>query len=371
MRLGRISAALLAWIGLTRSASARAGVLVNIQALRGIAAMLVVCVHMAPLFVMLGLPKFGAEGVSLFFVLSGYIMVETTSGRQVSPASFLKNRVSRIVPLYWAITLAVIALGLVAPHLLTGTNVTLLTTLKSLLFVPYRRLDGSMEPILFVGWTLNYEMAFYALFALSLCLDGVMLRAVAVLAVLVAAVVAGLVLRGGDLWRFYTNQIILQFGAGVVIALFRRDIARWVGGIPAILAGGACLALILALSFNSVLVPASISRSIAGAESAIIVGLALGLEDGGHKMTWPALLLIGDASYSIYLVHPFLTEAVLLGSHHVHLGMPGIVGAVIVAFASVLLVGGMLHASVEVRASRWARRVLGTARLGPDVKSMA
>jgi exopolysaccharide production protein ExoZ len=77
----------------------------NVQALRAIAAILVVFVHLDKLLAGIGASTFGAGGVDIFFVISGFIMVYTTMGRQPSPLSFMANRIARIVPIYWAITL--------------------------------------------------------------------------------------------------------------------------------------------------------------------------------------------------------------------------------------------------------------------------
>lgn len=46
-------------------------------------------------------------GVDIFFVISGFVMVSSTSGRSVSPGRFLTQRIQRIVPLYWIATLVV------------------------------------------------------------------------------------------------------------------------------------------------------------------------------------------------------------------------------------------------------------------------
>ena len=83
-----------------------------IQYLRGIAAILVVWFHatiqvdgVSTYFS----SSFGASGVDLFFVISGFIMVVTTAGKDVTPQRFFVLRIIRVVPLYWLATLAGIA----------------------------------------------------------------------------------------------------------------------------------------------------------------------------------------------------------------------------------------------------------------------
>src|SRR5438309_11551486 len=80
-----------------------------IQYLRGFVAMMVVWHHSVEL---LGNGRgFGASGVDLFFVISGFIMMVSTD-RGVSPGTFLQNRIIRVVPLYWCATLLIVALSL-------------------------------------------------------------------------------------------------------------------------------------------------------------------------------------------------------------------------------------------------------------------
>jgi exopolysaccharide production protein ExoZ len=115
----------------------------------------------------LGFDTFGGGGVDIFFVISGFIMVYTTQSHHVGPFSFFVNRVVRIVPIYWLLTLAVFTLAVIAPHLLGATRAAPSELLKSLLFIPFAKSNGAVQPILFLGWTLNYEMFFYMLFALG------------------------------------------------------------------------------------------------------------------------------------------------------------------------------------------------------------
>ena len=135
----------------------------SIQILRAAAALAVVLFHLTfPLDVSFGvLPAdaftVGANGVDVFFVLSGFIMALTTAREdQRSPVQFVWKRVIRILPLYWVLTLAVFGIGMVAPHLLNSGAATWEELAKSLAFIPYERaVDGRMAPVLFLGWTLN------------------------------------------------------------------------------------------------------------------------------------------------------------------------------------------------------------------------
>jgi exopolysaccharide production protein ExoZ len=101
--------------------------LFNVQALRAVAVLLVVLVHLEVLSRIAGLPQgvtvFGNSGVDLFFVISGLIMVVTTAQRGQTSQEFLRNRITRIVPLSWLVTLGVTAIAIVAPALFQATAV--------------------------------------------------------------------------------------------------------------------------------------------------------------------------------------------------------------------------------------------------------
>ena len=109
----------------------------NIQALRALAAVMVVFVHLKILLDTIGLPLFGGAGVDLFFVISGFVMVHTTQKRPPSPSEFIRNRIARVVPVYWFMTLGVYGLALSAPRLLGATSGNVAELCKSLLFIPF------------------------------------------------------------------------------------------------------------------------------------------------------------------------------------------------------------------------------------------
>ena len=144
--------------------------LVNIQALRGLAALMVVITHLPTMetkhagdallsqSVMLGI-----SGVDLFFVISGFIMVYVTWQSQNSlrnAGEFLFARATRIYPIYWIVALALLAVGLVKPGLFSF-DPEQTSIVKSLALWPQ---DGF--PMLKVAWTLIHEMYFYLVFAL-------------------------------------------------------------------------------------------------------------------------------------------------------------------------------------------------------------
>src|ERR1019366_7660876 len=100
----------------------------------------------------------GQQGVDVFFVISGFIMMQV-SRRETRPLAFLRARAIRIIPLYWLVTLAWAML-----HHATSWRDLLL----SLAFVPHLAPAGQESPVLMQGWTLVYDVSFYACFGAAL-----------------------------------------------------------------------------------------------------------------------------------------------------------------------------------------------------------
>ncbi|MBA4334995.1 MAG: hypothetical protein C0420_08825, partial [Methylobacterium sp.] len=104
-----------------------------IQVLRALAAFMVAVHHVQPdaavLARLAGQPFAGSDllpwmaGVDIFFVVSGFIMVHASASlfdRPGAPALFLKRRLVRIVPLYWAATTLFLLIGLALPATLNS-----------------------------------------------------------------------------------------------------------------------------------------------------------------------------------------------------------------------------------------------------------
>src|ERR1051325_7145567 len=171
----------------------------SVQYLRGIAAVAVVYFHtkliMAGFSWPLGRP-FGAGGVDLFFVISGFIMMVTTSAKSQSPWGFFLKRIIRVVPLYWGATLAAVALFLLVPAAFQKQTMSLSHVLLSLLFIPHH-VGGEIgaAPFFKIGWTLNFEMFFYLVFGLTLLLRSAWQRLLAIAMLFTSLTIAGAVIH--------------------------------------------------------------------------------------------------------------------------------------------------------------------------------
>lgn len=289
-----------------------AGEVRSIQFLRGLAAMGVLVFHAADRAG--GAFGVGASGVDVFFVISGFIMWVVTCRRPPDPGAFLARRAERIIPLYWLVTLATAAVALLAPGAFPAMRPTWAHIVQSLLFVPHQDSTGLIAPLIVPGWTLNYEIFFYLIFAAGL-LAPARLRVWLVTAALVALVV---IRPLGDarnaLWATYTDPILLEFAGGLWLGwcwstdrLPRRAvaIALMVLGLGVLAAG--------AISGVDV----SKARLLFwGLPALALVTGAVSWEQRGPTPRWRALEALGNGSYSIYLVHGLAISAALRLLHH-------------------------------------------------------
>ncbi len=319
----------------------------GIQALRIIAACLVVVTH-STYYAFERLDKHfpvwerGTRGVDIFFVISGFVMIyasqklfSTSDGWKV----FAEHRIVRIVPLYWLVTTFKVVILLATAGLALHTALSPRTAICSYLFLPTKDLDGKLEPLVGVGWTLNFEMLFYFFFALALFLRANVFKFVGVVLVLLS--IGGYFRQPS--WpaaAFYLNSIVLEFYFGMLIA--KACINNMY--IPKKLAY-----LLLALGFFLLLLPpfdwnVLPKFLVSGVPAAMIVWSTASLEGLGNAI--PAFILyLGDASYSIYLIHPFVSPLPPAVLSRVHFHHPVI--SVICSVALGIGAGCILHQLVE------------------------
>ena len=290
---------------------------ISIQYLRGFAAMLVLASH-ALLYPLvehhLGFGRLGWLGVILFFVISGFIMVAVTGEGRFSAPDFLRRRFIRIVPMYWGATLLAALLALLAPSLFKTTVYDTGQLVLSLLFVPFHNpVSGGIHPLYKLGWTLNYEVFFYVCFAL-LAFLGAGARVVWLTVAFTALALIGLLFQPEPAAaRFYTSFMPLAFCAGAWLGL--ATIRGRIAGLSRlILCGVVAFGVIGLVGGFAGARPGLVEYGVAFiglvAFASAIVLLAVRLE---AVMTHVSLLeLIGDASYSIYLVHIY-EVAILAG----------------------------------------------------------
>jgi exopolysaccharide production protein ExoZ len=245
----------------------------------------------------------GAAGVDVFFVISGFIMWTVSARRATGPGDFLLRRAGRIVPLYWTVTLLVVGLDLLRPSLFPNMRLDAPHVVHSLLFLPYGDRTGVVAPVIVPGWTLNYEVFFYIVFAFTLLLPAGR-RARALTAVMGGLCLLGLLLphRRWAAVDTYCDPLVLEFVAGAWLA--KAAAAGRLGGTIAAWAAIAAGLLILAVvAVTGADVSIWVRLPYWGLPAVLIVWGALSLEGASRVPVFAPLKLLGDASYSIYLAH--------------------------------------------------------------------
>lgn len=315
--------------------------LVSLQYLRALASLMVVVFHLGAPLQRLGLsapwPQSGAAGVDIFFVLSGFLMLVTTRNPATRPGGFYLKRIVRIVPLYWIVTSATLLLLLAAPQLVKSGQADGWHILASYLFLPATHpVLGTLEPLVVPGWTLNYEMFFYLLWGAALLLPaGSRVGAVAMLIAAMAGL--GLALpHQGTFLTFYTSPIMLEFVFGLGLGLWYLNGAAPARGWGYVLIAAGLLSLLAQGG-----VPGADRVIRWGIPAAVVVAGALVLERGRPVPACGPLVLLGDASYALYLVHGMILSAV--GQVFARLAPAGSV-TIYVAFGATAVVAALIGA---------------------------
>jgi exopolysaccharide production protein ExoZ len=341
-------------------------VIYNLQSLRALAAFVVIFVHMDLFAAPLGLPRqmlaFGNSGVDIFFVLSGFLMVHTSQLKPPGAVEFAVHRIVRVVPLYWIVTFAVFGVALFAPALLGATRANWDELAKSLAFIPFRKSNSLIMPVLFVGWTLNYEMAFYLIFALMLGLTKARIRLTALLSIALIAllVLVGVIWRPATLeLRFYTNQLMLEFAFGMAVALwFGRERAT-----APMVAFPLLVVALLALFAGAVWLEGWPRAIVSGLPATIVLICAISLDRSGWHLRNRGIALLGNASFALYLTHAFSLQGI---GKLVPPNAPIWLVLALLAFAVALAhaVAIAIHIGIEKPMTRQLRNWLGSSAAG-------
>lgn len=268
----------------------------GIQALRGLAASMVVVCHTAGNYQHhYGGWRWenGRSGVDIFFIISGFVMaVSALSKPNLTAGQFLRQRIVRIVPLYWIMT-SIMLIKMHIPMLSPAGHAEASASyvIYSLLFIPYRNSIGEIVPVVGQGWTLCYEMFFYLLLSIALLLKKRDIRFTG--GILIVISLAGMFYR--DTWPAVAsliNPIMIEFLLGLLIG---SALIKFNDRVNAFLGLVGIVGLIL--------IPVSTEyRPLVWGIPALLL-----VQSSTRWNRIPeAILKIGDASYSLYLSHIFV-----------------------------------------------------------------
>lgn len=302
--------------------------------------------------------ELASPGFHLFLLISG-VMLAVTVKPDETPLAFFLSRAVRIVPIYWVLTSVTLLMAITRPWLFYQIDLSVPSVISSFLFLPHANLGGVMQPILFVGWTLNYVMLFYLLCAVSRFAHARLQIPITI--GLLITVIAGARFMPSETYReFYSNPILLELAMGCVLGLILKnpDIARWAARTPMwpfALIGIAGLAVATLLDPEGIL--QAISFGLAGA----FLVFACAAQDLFRKPLKLGLLNEGGKiSYGIYLIHPLLLPvlAVLIFSQFGH-GWPAIIILTTSLLILTVLLAWLSMKFFEVPVNLWLRRRLG------------
>lgn len=299
-----------------------------IQVLRGFAALMVVGYHGVGYQMSIKEPgithlmsRVGASGVDLFFMISGFIMVYATrnsAGGFRETTEFMIKRLARIWPVYAVATAIYIPMMVLMGKYLGHVDVITEPNkiVRSLLLIPTNFANRGPYfggAVLHVGWTLSYEVLFYALFAISMLFGRLRWIALTVIACGLLIVIPFIVSTpslnayvhygfNGPM-DFLTSPMLWEFFTGVVIG--KIYLTRFT--IPLL---QATLLSLFALTFVVWFLVSDVSSEMgytgwAGPYALLLFALVIGSKTMTVK--WPkSLIWIGNISFSLYLVHPFI-----------------------------------------------------------------
>ncbi|RJG25804.1 acyltransferase family protein [Massilia cavernae] len=342
-----------------------------IHVLRGLAALFVVLYHFQYLLaedwpLVTQLLGHGEIGVDIFFYISGFVIYSSTESlRSRSARSFLIRRFFRVIIPAWV---AMAILATIKPPYLYDL-------LLSVLFIP---LQNGFPPeyghnFLIVAWTLTFELVFYGAFATSLYILGGRYRGAISAAIIVAMVIVIQALTGaytlnadlagllpGHAWfpvqifSLLGNPIILEFLVGMALAwCYRRG---YFGRLSQLhwtcsLVGVATVAGTCAFQYS----PGNgLTNSGMLALLIVIVALAIQTVIDRHGMWGRGIvhfILLGEISYSLYLIHPLVRAA--FKAVEPASGIPGF----LILLAFTLVASLAFHRLIEIPAQRIGRTI--------------
>lgn len=254
----------------------------------------------------------GGVGVDIFFVISGLVMYLSTR-RKPAPADagataalFFRRRLIRIVPMYWFYTLSKVVIVLVLGSKAFAAGLPFFYVLGSLCFYPMvSPASGDILPLVESGWTLGFEMLFYAVLATVIALRLPRLKT----ATLVLALIYLVAQLSPDavLSQFFGRTVLFEFLLGMGVARLWMQYKQPPAWLPVLLVAFAMVALFVHRPPLDRFVGLGIPSAM------LVLGMAWMERFAWVRAAASKLTLLGDASYSTYLAHGFIMPAAVIG----------------------------------------------------------
>lgn len=272
----------------------------GIEALRGVAAAAVVLSHAARHIDkasaapgLIAAFQAGHAGVDLFFTISGFIILfvhRPDIGQPGRLAHYLGRRFTRVVPLYWIALALTLGMGLAGGHALPASA----RLLWSAALLP-----SLQEPLLGIAWTLQFEVVFYAAFAVLILHRRAGLASMAAWLACIVLALSGIGVAGvpPQLHDVYGLEFFMGMAAAQWLHRGAVPSPRLVAG-----AGAALFAAMLALESAGLLDGYGVAARFAYGVPAALLIVGVGAAERAGRLAVPGWLrTLGGASYSIYL----------------------------------------------------------------------
>ncbi|MFT6987142.1 MAG: exopolysaccharide production protein ExoZ [Psychromonas sp.] len=322
---------------------------ISVQYLRAFAAFLVLLSHIGYKLSMNGSDLIdqnfhvGGYGVDLFFIISGFIMCVTLDKKKPSLVLFLRDRILRIIPLYWFLTSFALLIYLLKPSLVNSSGG------DTSIFTSFTLIPNGDKYLINNGWTLSFEFLFYFIFALFIGVN-LSVKKFTVAAILLLVFIGGTVDLDRPFLVFLFSPLLLEFAMGILSYLI---IKRFLlsGLISILLIVLSCV--MLSFVNHGWKFDGHFARVINGGLPMMFLFVGfVALESKIKMFTTP--YEIGMSSYSMYLIHPFVLAGVTFFVKYFSIIHYNLLYGFLMFFMS-FIIGWLCYFYVELNINKYVR----------------
>lgn len=290
------------------------------------------------------LTRIGESGVDTLFTVSGFLALYA-SFRPQNPiptaSDFLFRRLTRIYPFYWVCLMGLIAIWFAG--FLHSRDLTAGAIAKSLLLIP------SQDTLIGLSWVLSYQVFFFLIFSATLPLRSRDASLTICLGAMPLVLTIANLFPEGDLRDFFAKPILIEFCFGMLAArlVLTRSEQAPISAYWSLLAFAVLAVAPLFVPYPDTSGTQGLSRLVCWGLPAVLLTITFVSLKPPGSLSGHFGLLLGNASYAIYLTHFFvmLLYAKLLKDTHFGDRPQTLVVPVVVAIC--IIAGLLAHFGIE------------------------